>query len=131
MLCAPIVDVRSIHEGVLITGNMGGMADLGLGQAQIFLFLNIMVRGTWTAFIVAVMVGIRQAGVRCACAVCRLNARYFRIVGKLPAKDRHFMESVILRLEAAETERDVNALIIAGKWPSSEAIFIAQGWKRI
>ena len=66
----------------------------------------------------------------CACDVCRRNGRYFRIVKKLPAKDQPFMESVLLRLEAAETERDVNALIIAGKWPSSETILATQGWKR-
>ena len=41
-----------------------------------------------------------------------------------------FLEDVLLRLEAAETDRDVNQLVIDGKWPSSAEILKAHGWVR-
>jgi hypothetical protein len=63
----------------------------------------------------------------CHCEVCKFTRRYLRAIAPVRSK---FLEDVLLRLEAAETERDVNQLVIEGKWPSSAEILKAHGWVR-
>jgi hypothetical protein len=64
---------------------------------------------------------------RCSCDSCKFTRRYLRAIAPVRSK---FLEDVLLRLEAAETDRDVNQLVIEGKWPGSAEILQAHGWRR-
>jgi hypothetical protein len=71
--------------------------------------------------------GAWELVVSCNCASCKFTRRYLREIAPVRSK---FLEDVLLRLEAAETERDVNRLVIEGRWPSSAEILKAHGWVR-
>ena len=73
--------------------------------------------------ITRMIVGLRT----CPCASCKFTRRYLREIAPVRSK---FLEDVLLRLESAETDRDVNRLVIEGKWPSSAEILKAHGWTR-
>lgn len=56
----------------------------------------------------------------CSCETCKHLAEFQSRLNAILEEHRPFFEDLMLRLEAASTDRDVNASILDGSWPSAK-----------
>lgn len=55
----------------------------------------------------------------CNCDNCKYIAEFQTRLNSIPKEHRAFFDDLLQRYEAAASERDVNAAILDGSWPSA------------